>query len=82
MPHLSPFWATFKGRKSGCIEASSESEARVQAEKLGAVATISKLPYPAVPRLSELKSDCPDFCYSPAECQGRGSCPKRYACSE
>lgn len=83
MAYLKPFWVTFSGSvKAGCVEAYTEKEAQEQAAKLGGVVTLKELPYPADPRLSEAKSDCPPFCYSPRQCQGRTACPQSYACSE
>lgn len=83
MAYLSPYWVTFNGPPNkGCIEDYSEKAAREQAAKLGKVATFDKIPYPASPRLSEVKSECPPFCHSPQQCKGRGSCPQSYACSE
>lgn len=80
--YLSPYWATFEGKPAGCVEAYSKAEAQSQAEAVGKVRTLDCLPYPAEPRISEAKSDCPPFCYSPAQCKGRTACPKDYACSE
>jgi hypothetical protein len=83
MAYLSPYWVTFSGSvKAGCIEAFSEAAAKEQADKLGTVATLKRIPYPANPRLSESHSDCPPFCHSPRQCQGRTACPQSYACSE
>jgi hypothetical protein len=80
---LSAYWVTFNGAtKPGCIEAVSEAEARAQAEKIGELATLNTLPYPANPRLSESKGECPSFCYTPSQCQGRTSCPKVPACDD
>lgn len=87
MAYLSPYWATFE-RTAGCIEAISEADAKEQAvaisslKNLGPLATLNRLPYPAMPRLSEKRSTCHDFCHSPRQCQGRTACPQSYACSE
>jgi hypothetical protein len=84
MAYLSPFWVRFDGHSPACVEDVSKEAAKAQAEKLTgkAVTSIETLPYPAKPRISEKQSECPDFCYSPEQCKGRTSCPKRYACSE
>lgn len=57
------------------------------AEIKGVDATkIEPLPYPAKPRLNPQKHEkfgvIPSFCFTPRECAGRGSCPKRYSCVE
>ena len=67
-----------------CVEASSIIEIPAivaQAFQDAAIQRIQMLPYPAMPRIG-VQSGVPAFCYSPNECAGRASCPKRYACSE
>jgi hypothetical protein len=80
--YLSPYWVMFENRSAGCVEDVSEEAAKAQAATLGKVTSFKKLPYPATPRLSAKKSDCPPFCYTPNQCQGRGSCPKGHACDD
>lgn len=41
--------------------------------------TVEQLPYPCSP-CDYTKNDIPPFCWSPAQCAGRGSCPKRISC--
>lgn len=42
------------------------------------------LPYPAQPRLNVQQwpryGACPSFCYTPTQCAGHSSCPKRISC--
>lgn len=57
------------------------------AEIKGIEATeIATLPYPARPRLNaqvyDDGSSCPSFCFTPKECAGRTSCPRRRACDD
>lgn len=51
-----------------------------------AVTKVERLPYPASPRLNPQDwpdyGRCPSFCFSPRECAGSTSCPKRYSCVE
>jgi hypothetical protein len=84
MAYLQAFWVVFDGRGSACVEDVSMEAAKEQAAKLTncAVLDIKTLPYPAQPRISEKKSDCPDFCFSPKECAGRMACPKSHACDD
>lgn len=80
------WWVTFENGKAACYEGTLE-EVTARAATDGDVRTIKSLPYPADPR-TEPKAQygangaCPSFCYTPAQCQGRTSCPKPYACSE
>lgn len=78
---LFPYWVSFSDQKPGCIEAESPDEAKQVGDKLGAVTTIERLPYPANPRLGE-RSETPSFCYEPRKCAGWTSCPQRYSCVE
>ena len=84
MAYKSPFWATFEDGSAACVEGETQELAIASGEaaKGKKVAKIDQLPYPATPRISAEKSDCPSFCYTPRTCAGRGSCPKYYACSE
>lgn len=66
-----------------CVAAESEEKARELASTGGCVVDTCKiLPYPADPMLNPGDSNCPAFCWTPQECAGRTSCPKRRACSE
>lgn len=81
------FWATFEGRSGGefvyAMEG-GEAAARAIAEQKGAVVSLKTLPYPSkdLPPDARFPQGFPGFCYSPGQCAGRSSCPKRYACSE
>lgn len=76
------WWVEFSNKRMpGTLRASSESEAREKGMQHGEVESVSILPYPASPYLTN-DVGCPPFCYSPLQCKGRTSCPKAYACSE
>lgn len=83
------WWVTFSGASARCIEGEPD-DVEARAKAIGTVKTIRPLPYPADPREKPYRTSkwngedvaCPSLCYSPAQCQGRTSCPKNYACSE
>jgi len=92
---MTAYWLTFTDGSNGCCEGQSEYDAKMIAEKLtgkkvagGEYDNISakRLPYPATPLIWQfdhpVSGKCPPFCNTPGQCQGRGSCPKSYACSE
>lgn len=79
---LAPFWVTFSVGSAGCFEAISMSAAKREAEAMATVSKIERIPYPAMPRLSAIKSDCPPFCRRPAACVGRVCCPLEFACND
>ena len=92
---MTPWWLTFTDGSHGCCEGQNEYDAKRIAEKItgkkvagGESKDIAakRLPYPANPLIWQLDhpvtGKCPAFCHSPRQCQGRGSCPKNYACSE
>ena len=86
--YTNTYWVTFDGAKSGCITCAADEDPLAVAGEFGTIRTIDSLPYPANPVLrrralrNEKDVHCPEFCYSPAQCKGRTSCPKNYACSE
>lgn len=77
------FWIKFSHHAPGCVDAENADEAkRIAKEETGHEATSAQvLPYPAPPRI-HTQSDCPAFCYTPGECAGRTSCPKRRSCDD
>lgn len=79
-----PFWVTFETGVPGCVEAKSEQEAREIATGIqGKVVSVACLPYPARPRLNAREQGaCPSFCFTPSECVGRSSCPRRMSCCD
>ena len=80
-PYRAPFWVTFfGGKKAVCIETMTPEEARALGATMGEVRDVKRLPYPADPRTDP--TDCPAFCYRPADCAGRTACPQRVACTE
>jgi hypothetical protein len=80
---MTPYWLSFTDGSSACMEAKTLVQAIISAEDLtGKVVTSGRcLPYPAVPRIGEM-SNTPSFCYDPARCMGKSSCPKDHACTE
>lgn len=82
--YIAPYWVRFGNGTKGCVEATSIEAAKEQADQMGrgGVSKIDSLPYPAWPRLSEIKSDCPSFCSTPDQCIGNSYCRKSYACTE
>ena len=82
------YWITFTDKTAGYCNGESDYDAKVIAAKIAGkpVATAEPLPYPATPIIWQYdhpaRGKCPAFCYTPAECKGRQSCPKSYACSE
>lgn len=88
---MGAYWVTFVTNRKMCIEGKDEAAVRERALPIGEVSKIERLPYPAEPRLEPheeftmtngTKVSCPSFCLQPSLCVGRGSCPRRYACSE
>lgn len=80
---MKPYWVTFSGRASVCIEAATSDVAKEQAGRItGAVVLTAKsLPYPAEPQIGEY-SGVPQFCWRPDTCAGKSACPRNPACSE
>ncbi len=91
---MTAFWCNFDDGSSVCVEVSS-GEGAVRAAFIATSETgkhlrgISRLPYPAEPRLNHLEHEvggvrfvCPSLCFSPDECAGMSSCPRAHACSE
>lgn len=82
------YWVEFDDRFPGCVEALNHTAAMDLAEQLTGVKAkeCHRLPYPANPRLNRYAHAshgvCPAFCYTPATCKGRGSCPHGPACTE
>ena len=78
-----PYWVTFEKRAPASVELVQGEDVRTTAERIAGekVTAIYSLPYPAEPRLNNV-SGCPPFCYTPEQCKGKSSCPKRYACAE
>lgn len=74
------FWVNFENKASGCVDADDEADAIDKAGVFGVVKMVRSLPYPAMPRLGD-HDKCPPFCYSPAQCVGRGCCPKNPSCT-
>jgi len=92
---VNSYWLTFTDGSRGCCDGQNEYDAKRIAEKItgktvagGQYRDIAAkiLPYPANPNIWQfdhpVSGKCPKFCYSPEECAGGSSCPKRYACSE
>ena len=92
---MNTYWLTFTDGTSGCCQGLSEYHAKKIAEKFtGKVVAggefkdiaAKRLPYPASPVIWQfdcpVNGKCPPFCYTPAECAGRTSCPKRRACDD
>lgn len=82
------FWMQFSDRTWACAWVPTEQEARDLATAQGKnVVLVSTLPYPARPRLDDAsswdaeKDHCPSFCYRPADCKGKTSCPQRPSCT-
>lgn len=81
---MTPYWVEFEaGGGAACVEADSQEEARERAKTLTGreVVAVSRIPYPAEPRIGQ-RSECPSFCFFPHACRGYSSCPRSYACSE
>lgn len=92
---MNSYWITFTDGTEGCCSGENESDAKRIAEHLtGKTVSGGKykdfaakvLPYPALPIIWQYShpvvGKCPTFCYTPRECAGKTSCPKRPACSE
>lgn len=73
------YWIEFADRPPACVNKYNERDALQEAAKHGKPVKASRLPYTADPQIGDRMEA---WCYSPKECQGRSSCPKRYACSE
>lgn len=79
---MNPYWVEFEDETAGTVNATSEEDALMKAAMLhGEPVKASILPYGADPRLDDA-SRGGDFCFTPEQCKGRTSCPRRYACSE
>jgi hypothetical protein len=80
---MTPYWLSFTDGTHGCCEGRSLSAAIIKAEDItGKIVSSGKcIPYPAVPVIYQ-ESTCPAFCYDPARCLGKSSCPKDRACTE
>lgn len=74
------WWATFTDRAPAAVYEVGEDAARAAAEKLGAVAAVKTLPYPAAG--TKHPDGTPDFCYGRGQCAGRTACPQPYSCTE
>jgi hypothetical protein len=80
---MTPYWLSFSDGTHGCCEGATLAAAITKAEDLtGKIVSGGKrLPYPAGPVIWQ-QSTCPSFCYDPARCAGKSSCPKDYACND
>ena len=86
------YWIKFKDRAPGCVEADDETAAMVAARvaTIGLPISAMILPYPAEPRLiTKMYKDSrgheyniPSFCFTPEQCCGKTSCPRRHSCVE
>lgn len=86
------FWVTFKDNKhkAGTVSGYSEGITTKEAAKAKAeevtgceVDTVQILPYGASPIIYAPEKDQHGFfCLHGANCAGRSSCPRSYACSE
>jgi hypothetical protein len=88
-------WIKFEDGTGGCVIQPPGFDGLLGAEEAMQIATeitgkkaisCEALPYAAGPVLNR-KDDWPPgwamtLCFSPEECRGHSSCPKRYACSE
>lgn len=81
-------WVKFSDGSEGYCEGVNEYDVKRISEHLTGkeALEIKVLPYPADPIIWQfchpVYGKCPPFCYTPTECAGRTSCPKRRACSE
>lgn len=91
---MQAYWLTFTDGSKGCCEGESEYDAKRIAEHLTGKTVAGgkyqdivaeKLPYPAKPVIWQLDhpihGKCPEFCYKPEECKGRGACPRNPSCT-
>lgn len=82
------FWITFEKTSAACVEASGVTECIKLAEELRGdkVTQIRRLPYPAMPRLTNHVQPTgdvtPAFCYRPEQCAGNTSCRQRRSCTD
>lgn len=76
------FWIKFTDGYAGSCSATDEQAARDKAisETGKDIESVKVLPYPARPIIGECA--VPAFCYTPTQCAGNTSCPKRYSCVE
>jgi hypothetical protein len=85
---MTAYWVKFSNHSAGCIEGVTENEAREAAEalNLGGVVSMSRIPYPARPRLHQIRDAnghvAPSFCTTPSRCAGHYFCPKKPCCTE
>lgn len=80
-----PYWVVFEDGDKGCVELGIATGIPKNLTEIAfqkKVKSIDHIPYPAQPRLGPVKSDCPSFCFTPEQCVGRSSCPRRYACND
>lgn len=80
-----PYWVIFTDRAPGCVDAKDMGDVRELAATngWGTIASIRILPYHRAPVLNPKPDGATmTLCTGGAECEGRTSCPKRYACSE
>ncbi len=92
---MTSYWLTFTDGSKACCDGQNEYDAKVIAEKLtGKTVAGGKykdieakpLPHPSSPNIWQFNHPvngvCPQFCHSPNQCAGRGSCPQNYSCTE
>ena len=90
---MNTYWLTFTDGSNGACSGLNPYDAKIIAEKFtGKTVAGGKydnieaktLPYPTSPMIWQfdhpVHGKCPSFCYTPKECAGRTSCPKRRAC--
>jgi len=87
--YVRSWWVEFENKTVGCIEALNHDEVRLIAARVieSPIVEISKLPYPAEPRLNvhddhNGHGPCPSFCWKPHQCKGSSACPQSYSCTE
>lgn len=86
---MSAYWVKLSDGRRGCVvlnvsemmedDQLLNAETYVEKELGVAVVTMQTLPYAATPLL--LGSDM-TFCFTPLECVGRTSCPRRRSCCD
>lgn len=77
------WWVTLDTGAQGCAYGETREHAKenIAFFRDEAITDVKELPYEAAPRIDGGLSVMP-LCYSPKECAGRSSCPKRRSCSE